>query len=802
MSLKLTKRAVKNKAYSKREVSESSFIPYQALWDSNTAITKNGEFLVAIKLDGFSFETADDEDLDMKKVVRNTLFKSIGTANYAMWFHIIRKRQQVELEGEFDEVFTNELNREWLEKHQSEETFANELYITIVRKKDDSAVGAFSDIINSLVHKADKTAAHAAMRDAHKELMEITTRFMGSLKPYAPRLLGLRDTSNGTFSELIEFFAQLVNAGDSAPMLVPNNDVASYLPTHRLYFGKSAVEVRAPDGTSKVGGAITIKEYAPLTYGGILDEYLKLPFELIITQSFTFTARGSAINRMSLQQRRMASSGDKAISQMQELSLAMDMAQSGQIGFGDHHLSIFMFMNDIDKLESALSLCYAEMVNVGIMPVREKFCLQATYWAQLPANFGYIARGSTINTLNLASFASFHNYPTGKKKNNHWGPAVTMLDTTSGTPFYFNFHVRDVGHTMIIGPTGAGKTVMMNFLMAQAQKFGGRMFFFDKDRGAEIFVRAIGGVYSVIEPGKNTEFNPLQLEDTRENRAFLEEWMEAMVRASYDQELTPEEKDRITESVQGNYKLSKEDRRLSSIAPFLGLAKPGSLAARLKMWHGNHEEEVRASLFDNPIDRLDFSKARVFGFEMGPLLDDPKSLSPVLLYLFHKINMSLDGSPTIIVLDEAWALIDNPVFAPKIKDWLKVLRKLNAMVVFATQSVEDVAASDISETLVQQTATQMYLPNPRATGVYKDTFMLSNREFDLVKRTDPSTRYFLVKQGEQSVVARIDLSGMNDVINVLSGRTSTVLLLDRIRAKLGDKPDDWLPEFYQEARKV
>ena len=156
----------------------------------------------------------------------------------------------------------------------------------------------------------------------------------------------------------------------------------------------------------------------------------------------------------------------------------------------------------------------------------------------------------------------------------------------------------------------------------------------------------------------------------------------------------------------------------------------------------------------------------------------------------------------MIVLDEAWALIDNKIFASKIKDWLKTLRKLNGFVVFATQSVEDAVNSSISDTLIQQTATQIFLPNPKATEPYKKAFMLSDREFNLLKNTDPGTRYFLVKQGKDVVVARIDLSGMEDIIFVLSGRAETVGLLDQIRAEVGDDVEDWLPIFTKRVKEL
>jgi type IV secretion system protein VirB4 len=187
---------------------------------------------------------------------------------------------------------------------------------------------------------------------------------------------------------------------------------------------------------------------------------------------------------------------------------------------------------------------------------------------------------------------------------------------------------------------------------------------------------------------------------------------------------------------------------------------------------------------------------------MGEILKDPISLPPALLYLFHRIETSLDGENTMVVLDEAWALIDNPVFASRIKNWLKVMRKLNAMVIFATQSVEDASKSAISDTLVQQTATQIFLPNLKATEAYKKVFMLSDREFSIIKTTDPASRFFILKQDNNAVVTRINLKGMTDVVNVLSGRIDTVLLLDKIREQTGDAPADWLPVFLEQGRKV
>ena len=786
----LTRRKVSKDRYAKREVSAADFIPYDHHWDKETIITKNKELLQIIKVDGFSFETADDDVVDMKKMVRNSLYKSMAEGTFSLAFHMIRRRQSAFPAGEMPEGFAQYVDDQWRKKHHSRSSFVNELYITVIRKGDTKGAAKIENLFKSIEQKTNKKAESEEFKEMHKELKEAVYRVLATFKDYGARVLTTHMSPSGPISEPLEFLGRLVNAGDAQKMLVPTLDIAHYLPTNRLYFGSRAIEVRSATGT-RYAGIVSIREYAPHTAAGMMDAFLQLPFEFVISQSYQFENRQVNIGSMQLQQRRMMQSSDLAVSQVREISDALDMAMSGHIAFGDHHLTVMCFEDNLNALEGAISMVIAEMVNVGIHPVREKLVLEQCFWAQLPANFEFIGRKSKINTLNIASFAAMHNYPVGKIDGNHWGDAVTVFDTTSGTPFFFNFHARDVGHTTIIGPTGAGKTVLMNFLCAQAQKFKCRLFMFDKDRGAEIFVRALKGQYTHIDPGRKCYFNPLQLDDTMENRSFIAEWLASLI-AIHDEPISAEDLEVVQRAIDGNFKLNKEDRVLRNIAPFFGLEGPGTVAGRLKQWHSNGRF---AQIFDEVHDVIDFHSDTVYGFEMGDVLANRMCLIPVLLYLFQRIQMSLDGTPTMIVLDEAWALIDNKIFATKIKDWLKTLRKLNGFVVFATQSVEDAVNSSISDTLIQQTATQIFLPNPKATEPYRKAFMLSEREFNLLKNTDPGTRYFLVKQGKDVVVARIDLSGMEDIIFVLSGRAETVGLLDEIRAEVGDRVEDWLPVF-------
>ncbi len=774
----------------KKEVSMARFIPYKCHWNSSTIMTHDEKLIRVIKVKGFSFETADDADIDIRKRTRNNLLKSMSSGNFSLYFHTIRRKEKGFPDGSMPEGFSKDLNEAWKQRHSDSECYVNEHYFTLIRGLNKGGISGIQNMITKIQHQADKSSWENFMNDAYEELEEATERVLNGFSSYGAELLDIAESENGFFSEVLEFLARLVNCGNSQPFMLPLGDIAHYLPLNRLYFGNKTIEIHS-NNEIKYAGVVSIKEYRPSTHSGIIDGFMQMPFELIVSQSFSFVDRAIAISSMQLQQRRLTQSEDVATSQIGAIDEALDSAMSGEFAFGLHHLTILCIQDTLKKVETALSLAVVQLSNSGINGVRERINLEPAYWAQLPGNNDYMARRSTVNTLNIASFASFHNYPTGKRDGNHWGNALTVLNTSSGTPYFFNFHIRDVGHTMIVGPTGAGKTVLLNFLCAQAQKFRPKLFFFDKDRGAEIFVRSIGGVYIIPSASKVSGFNPFQLEDTLENRTFLVEFLKALI--STDSKSIPaHEVDRINEAVAGNFKIPKDKRRLRNLAPFMGLLGPGTIAGRLAKWHSNGSH---AKLFDNELDLIDFNASRTFGIEMAHILQDKEAIGPVLLYLFHRIQNSISGEPTMIVLDEAWALIDNPVFAPKIKDWLKVLRKLNAMVVFATQSVEDATKSDISDTLVQQTSTQIFLPNLKATSVYRSVFRLSEREFNIVRTTDPSSRFFLVKQDNDGVVAKIDLSGMEQFINVLSGRIETVALLDEIMNEVGEDPENWLPIF-------
>ena len=371
-----------------------------------------------------------------------------------------------------------------------------------------------------------------------------------------------------------------------------------------------------------------------------------------------------------------------------------------------------------------------------------------------------------------------------------------MLETTSFGPYHFNFHSGDLGNFTVIGPSGSGKTALLAFLLAQAERLEPRIAYYDKDRGAESFVRVLNGRYDVIAPGEPTGFNPLALPDCGATRAFLAEWIVELL-SHGGRPLATEDRAIIADALDANFAQAPAHRRLRFLRElFRGVRRPNAddLAARLAPWCEGGEH---AWLFDNPFDRLDLSN-RIVGFDMTRLLDSSVTRTPTMMYLFHRIEQRLDGTPAIIVVDEGWKALDDDVFVRRIKDWEKTIRKRNGIVGFCTQNASDALESRIAGAIIEQSATQIFFPNPKARAAdYIDGFGLTEHEFELVRMLPDTSHCFLVKQPDHSVVARLDLTGMAE-LKVLAGTERSVRRLDTLRATRGDDPGAWLDAFMRD----
>jgi type IV secretion system protein VirB4 len=219
-------------------------------------------------------------------------------------------------------------------------------------------------------------------------------------------------------------------------------------------------------------------------------------------------------------------------------------------------------------------------------------------------------------------------------------------------------------------------------------------------------------------------------------------------------------------------------------------ASHDDLASRFQVWL-----KSRGWLFNNPTDVWDASNG-IFGFDMTLVLEDADIRTAALAYIFHRIESMMDGTPLIMVIDEGWKILDDPKFATFLNDKLKTIRKLNGIIGFGTQSARDIVSAEKGHTLLEQTPTNLFFPNPRADEEsHRVRFGLSHQEFKWVKDTSPESRQFLIKHDHDSVIAKLDLSSMQDFVKVLSGNVETVAECEELRERVGDAPEKWLPVF-------
>jgi type IV secretion system protein VirB4 len=772
-----------------KERKVSAHLPVIGHVDDRTLALKGGMLMQTLLLDGLPFETADTEELNYRLAVRETMLRGVANARIAIYHHIVRRRVAAELDGRFPDSFSGWLDIRWRGRLREKRLFVNDLFLTIVYKPSAGKIG----LLDRLSDSAGRGSRGARLAQRERELRALDSvreSLLASLRPYGPRTLARYETTNGVCSEPLEFLSLLLN-GELHPTLDPKGSAADYLPYKRLSFGVDAFEARGA-GAPQFGALLSMKEYPTTTTPGMLDGLLRLPIEMTITESFAFVDRQIAQERIDLALRRLKAADDDTVSLKRGLMAAKDDAATGASAFGEHHLSVLVREASLEALDAAAAAAQAAIADVGAVAVREQLNLEAAFWAQFPGNFDYAARRALLSTGNCAGLCSLHGFPIGSADGGHWGEAITVFETTSATPYYFNFHQGDLGNFLVIGPSGSGKTVVLNFLMSQAQKIAPRTVLFDKDRGAEIFLRAIGGEYEVLRHGRPTGFNPLQLADTPGNRAFLRALLAQMARGEGGR-IGHEDLALISDAVDANFEQPPEYRRLRFFRELLGgrgRPEANDLAARIGRWCGRGEH---AWLFDNETDRL-AADARILGFDMTELLDAPEIRTATMMYLFRRIEERLDGSPTLIVIDEGWKALDDDVFSARLRDWLKTIRKRNGVVGFCTQSARDALESRIASAIREQTAAQIFMPNPRAQeSDYCEGFGLTAHELDIVRSLPEASRCFLIKAGADSVVARLDLSGEPEALRILSGRERSVRALDALRAKVGDHPSRWLP---------
>ncbi len=785
------------------EPSVSEHVPYSHHVTPTIISTKSLEYLSVWRIGGRTFEGFSQADMAAWREELNNVIRGFPNG-VGLYTHLIRRRAMEYPESEYPDWFSREHDAAYRRMFEGKPPMVNDLYLTVsLRMMVDSSMKLFSRM-----ERRSAKDIEAWQTKAIEQLDDINRKLQGSLKRYAGELLGIVTRGKGQFSEPAEFLGLLLN-GIKQPVPALESRICNYLPIARPFFSLHGHqgELRGPDWSRRFV-MVEIRDYPSSTPPGHLNDLLTLPFEFVLTQSFCAMSRAEGRAAMVRQRRWLSDSGDDSKTQIAEIDLALDDLAAGKLVMGDHHATMMIFGETGEEtLRYAADAVGVFSDNMIIARPVDR-ALVAAWRAQLPCNWLWRPRPAAISSLNFLSFSGLHNYLFGKPNDNPWGPAVTMLKTNSGTPYFFNFHTslaeadetgaRRLGNTMLIGQSGTGKTVLLGHLITQARKFNYTCAVFDKDRGLQVAIEAMGGKYFALQLGKRTGWNYLQLEPTDRNTALMRKLTQQLASvggkepSQNDQRTIAKAIERLTQFV------DRADRRLSTLLQFLPSAASQdtdelSLRERLERWCDGHEY---GWVFDNPSDELDLSRHDLFGFDLTEFLEAGPVRDAALTYLIFRTESMIDGRRFAYVFDEVQHPLKVPYFQDMMQNKSRTIRKQNGVFIFATQEPGAILENPVGKSLVQQSATCVYLPNTKATAdEYIDGFKLNQAEFELIKGLGEFSRRFVVKQGEAIVTAQLDLSTCPDALMVFSGSEDLAQLAEAARTQAGPDPKDWLPVY-------
>lgn len=469
-----------------------------------------------------------------------------------------------------------------------------------------------------------------------------------------------------------------------------------------------------------------------------------------------------------------------AAGKTEECDVALAALGADACAYGYLTLTVTLLAADPDQAAERARAVEAALNSQGLIARVEDLNAVEAWLGSLPGEAYADVRRPMVSTLNLADLLPVSAVWAGPPGDPCLGgPPLAVARTTGATPFRLVLHVGDVGHAMVVGPTGSGKSVLLSFLALQWFRYrGARVVLLDKGRSARAATLAAGGVWRSLAPGGGVALQPLARVDDPAERAWAAEWL-LDAGASAGRPPTPRSREEVWSALATLAAAPAEQR---SLTVFCALLQDRALAAALEplTLQGPHGDLLDGAAGLAPASAFDT-------FELETLLATRSAVGPTLSALFHLLERDFDGRPTLLILDEAWLFLDDTGFAGRIREWLKTLRKRRVAVVFATQSLDDIAGSAIAATLIESCPTQVFLPNPRAleprSAALYEGFGLNRRQLELIAFAPPKRAYYW-RQPQGRRLFDLKLTG---VALALCGAASPEdqRLIDQILARTG-----------------
>lgn len=778
----------------------SDLLPYAALIDEGIILQKDGSFLAAFEYTGRDIDSATDEELEYLVLQVNNAIKNLGTG-YCLHIDAIRSFQQAYPGKElsfFPDKITQLIDDERRAFFGSDVCFQTRNVLSVTYKPN--AYLGEKNVLDKGLDIFKKNLE--TLYDSLSTVLNLTRLTEDSL--------AVDEKQTITQSDLFTHITQCIT-GDFQPVQVPS--IPMYLDS--ILGNEDLIGGFTPKIGNKFIRAISIDGFPQESYPVMLRAFNSVPFELRFNTRFFCMDNFEAVKEVEgyvkgwnsqvfsffdklTNNTTRARENQDAKNMKEDAEYVKQEVQLGDISVGYMSSTIIILDEDESLLEDKAREIRRVLQTLGFMCRFETINALETYLGSLPGNTYANIRRPVIKTDNLADLLPLSTVYVGEPFNPcplypQGSRPLAVFTTDNTTPFWFNIHNNDLGHTMILGPTGTGKSTLLGIIAAQFRAYkNAQVFAFDKGNSMFPLCVGAGGSHYEIGVGENLCFCPLQhVDESATEMAFCEEWV-SMLLELQGYKISPSSKNEIHDAMT---KLANQPSDMRSITNFMYLVQDKEIKEGLMPYT---DKGTYNNLIDANNDTLGISSFIVFEMEEIMNMGD-KILIPILTYIFHRIEKSLTGQPSLLILDEAWIMLGHPVFRAKIREWLKVLRKANCAVVLATQSLSDAKNSGIMDVLVESCPTKILLANQNATQEeqYKlySEIGLNDKEIGIISKVaQPKKDYYLINSYGRRLV-QLAL-GKKSLSFIGASDKDSIKRIKELRAEYG--ADNWQEQWLME----
>lgn len=743
--------------YRRKPALLADYLPWAALVASGVVLNKDGSFQRTFRFRGPDLESSTETELVATCARLNNVLRRFGSG-WALFFEAERH----EAPGYPLSTFPNAAT--WLVDHERRGLF-------------EAGSGDFDTAFGSRHQEHFESAYHLTLlylpppdqvNRAERALLEVPPEERGH--DYRDQLKAFIAETDRAFDLLSGILPECRVLDDAETLTYLHGTISTRrhpvaVPETPMYLDAVLADTPLAGGLEPMLGeyhlrTVTVLGFPNTTRPGLLDDLNRLGFSYRWVTRFLPLDKTAANHALSKLRRQWFAKRKSIVAILREVlynepvplldsdadNKALDADAALQELGGDHvafgYLTTTVTVWDESRGGAAEKVRAVERVinGRGFTTIRESVNAVEGWFGSLPGHVYANVRQPLLHTLNLAHLVPLSAVWAGPARNDHLdGPPLLLAETAGTTPFRFSTHVGDVGHMLIVGPTGAGKSVLLALMALQFRRYANsQVYIFDKGGSARAAVLAMGGQHHALGIEDSLSFQPLRHIHDSAVRSWAAEWITGLL-AHESVAITPEIKEVVWSALGNLATAPAEERTITGLSVLLQSNALKSALAPYTL------EGPFGRLLDAAEDRLALGDVQCF--EMEELMHEAGAVPPVLTYLFHRLDERFDGRPTLLILDEAWLFLDNPLFAGRIRDWLKTLRKKNVAVVIATQSLADIAGSTITPALIESCPQRVFLPNDRALEPQSresyGRFGLNDRQTELIAAASPKRDYYL-----------------------------------------------------------